>query len=47
VVRNVFDEIMAHPEVPEAKPFRAYEMVTAVPPLIDEFTTRSEAKLKK
>jgi hypothetical protein len=42
-----FNKIMAHPEVPEAKPFRAYEMVTAVPPLIDDFITRTEAKLKK
>ena len=42
-----FNKIMAHPEVPEAKPFRAYEMVTAVPPLIDEFITKTEAKLKK
>jgi len=42
-----FNKIMAHPEVPEAKPFRAYEMVTAVPPLIDEFKTRTEAKLKR
>lgn len=42
-----FNKIMAHPEVPEAKPFRAYEMVAAVPPLIDEFITRTEAKLKK
>jgi len=42
-----FNKIMAHPEVPEAKPFRAYEMVMAVPALIDEFITRTEAKLKK
>ena len=42
-----FNKIMAHTEVPEAKPFRAYEMVTAVPPLIDEFITKTEAKLKK
>jgi pimeloyl-ACP methyl ester carboxylesterase len=42
-----FNKIMAHHEVPEAKPFRAYEMVAAVPPLIDEFITRTEAKLKK
>jgi len=42
-----FNKIIAHPEVPEAKPFRAYEMVAAAPALIDEFITRTEAKLKK
>ena len=42
-----FNKIMAHPEVPEPKPFRAYEMVAAAPALIDEFITRTEAKLKK
>jgi hypothetical protein len=35
------------PEVPEAKPFRAYEMVTAVALRIDEFIIRTEAKLKR
>jgi hypothetical protein len=41
-----FNKILPHPEVPEAKPFRAYAIVTAVPPRIDEFITGTEAILK-
>jgi pimeloyl-ACP methyl ester carboxylesterase len=39
-----FDQIKPHPEVPESKPFRAYEMVTSIPALIDQFITRVETK---
>jgi pimeloyl-ACP methyl ester carboxylesterase len=41
-----FDKQILHPEVPESKPFRAYEMVSAAPPLIDEFITKTEARYK-
>lgn len=41
-----FDKLMLHPEVPESKPFRAYEMVTNVPPIIDEFIVKTEARYK-
>ena len=31
-------------EVPESKPFRAYEMVTQVPAIIDDFIAKTEAQ---
>lgn len=42
-----FDQLKLHPEVPESKPFRAYEMVTQVPAIIDEFITKTEAQYKQ
>lgn len=42
-----FNKLMAHPEVPEVKEFRAYEWVSAAPPLIEDFITKTEAKRKK
>lgn len=41
-----FDKQILHPEVPESKPFRAYEMVSAAPALIDDFITKTEARYK-
>lgn len=42
-----FDKLMLHPEVPESKPFRAYEMVTNVPPIIDDFIVKTEARYEE
>jgi len=42
-----FDQLKLHPEVPESKPFRAYEMVTQAPALIDEFIQKTEAQYKQ
>ncbi len=41
-----FDKQILHAEVPESKPFRAYEMVSAAPGLIDDFITKTEARYK-
>jgi pimeloyl-ACP methyl ester carboxylesterase len=41
-----FDKQILHPEVPESKPFRAYEMVSAAPGLIDDFITKTEGRYK-
>ena len=42
-----FDKLMAHPEVPESKPFRAYEMITLVPAIIEEFILKTEERYKQ
>ena len=42
-----FDKLMLHPEVPESKPFRAYEMVTNVPAIVDDFIVKTEARYKQ
>jgi pimeloyl-ACP methyl ester carboxylesterase len=42
-----FDKLMLHPEVPESKPFRAYEMVTDVPGLVEDFIAKTEAHYKE
>lgn len=41
-----FDKLTLHPEVPESKPFRAYEMVTNVPAIVDDFIVKTEARYK-
>jgi pimeloyl-ACP methyl ester carboxylesterase len=42
-----YEKILAHPEVPESRPFRAYELVTMIPKLIDDFITKTEAQYKQ
>lgn len=42
-----FDQLKLHAEVPESKPFRAYEMVTQVPALVDEFVVQTEARYQQ
>ncbi len=42
-----FDKLTLHPEVPESKPFRAYEMVTNVPAILDDFIAKTEARYKE
>jgi pimeloyl-ACP methyl ester carboxylesterase len=42
-----FDKLTTHPEVPESKPFRAYEMITNVPAIVEEFINTTEARYKQ
>ncbi len=42
-----FDNLVTHPEVPESKPFRAYEMVTQAPAIIEDFINKTEARYKQ
>ena len=39
-------DLKLRPEVPESSPFRGYEMISSVPGLIDDFITKTEARLK-
>jgi pimeloyl-ACP methyl ester carboxylesterase len=41
-----FDKQILHPEVPESRPFRAYEMLSDIPGVIDDFVTKTEAQYK-
>jgi pimeloyl-ACP methyl ester carboxylesterase len=41
-----FDKQILHPEVPESGPFRAYEMLSDIPGVIDNFITQTEARYK-
>lgn len=39
-----YDELITRPEVPESPPFRAYEMISMMPQVIDEFIQATEAQ---
>jgi 2-hydroxy-6-oxonona-2,4-dienedioate hydrolase len=41
-----YEKLILHPEVPESRPFRAYEMLADIPALIDDFITQTEARYK-
>jgi pimeloyl-ACP methyl ester carboxylesterase len=41
-----FDKQILHAEVPESGPFRAYEMLSDIPGVIDDFITKTEARYK-
>ena len=41
-----FDQLKLHPEVPESKLLRAYEMVTQLPAIIDDFITSTTSSLR-
>lgn len=38
-----YGTLMTRPEVPESPPFRAYEMMSSIPGVIDDFITQTEA----
>ena len=42
-----YEKLITHPEVPESKPFRAYEMLAMMPAIIEDFVTRTEARYKQ
>lgn len=42
-----YNKIVTHTEVPEAKPFRAYEMISVIPSLVDDFVIKTEMKYKQ
>ncbi|MEQ1885407.1 MAG: alpha/beta hydrolase [Bryobacteraceae bacterium] len=42
-----YEKLITHAEVPESKPFRAYEMLAAIPGVIDEFIQKTEARYKE
>jgi pimeloyl-ACP methyl ester carboxylesterase len=41
-----YEKQILHPEVPESRPFRAYEMLSDIPALIDDFIVKTEAQYK-
>ena len=41
-----YEKQILHPEVPESRPFRAYEMLSDIPALIEDFITKTEAQYK-
>jgi len=42
-----YEKLVLHAEVPESKPFRAYEMLAAIPGVIDDFIQKTEARYKE
>jgi len=42
-----YEKQILHAEVPESKPFRAYEMLSDIPAIIDDFITKTEARYKE
>lgn len=42
-----YEKLVLHPEVPESKPFRAYELLAAIPGVIDDFIQKTEGRYKE
>jgi pimeloyl-ACP methyl ester carboxylesterase len=42
-----YEKLVLHPEVPESRPFRAYEMLAVIPSVIDDFITQTETRYKQ
>jgi pimeloyl-ACP methyl ester carboxylesterase len=42
-----YEKLITHPEVPESKPFRAYEMLAMMPAIIDDFIAKTETRYKQ